>query len=81
MIKDDQFRDNPANPAYTPGSPSSHRALVYNANRPEVHDLVAEDAARGGRAYANRVLISRISADSAIDGVLRQGLGRSQCRR
>jgi alpha-glucosidase len=42
MIKDDQFRDNPANPASAPGSPDSVRLLpVYNTNRPEVHEIVA----------------------------------------
>lgn len=43
MIKDDQFRNNPPNPGYRPGQPSSHRLLpVYNSNRPEVHQVVAE---------------------------------------
>jgi alpha-glucosidase len=43
MIKDDQFRDNPVNPASTPDSPASVRLLpVYNTNRPEVHAIVAE---------------------------------------
>ncbi len=42
MIKDDQFRDNPVNPASAPGSPDSVRLLpVYNTNRPEVHEIVA----------------------------------------
>jgi alpha-glucosidase len=60
MIKDDQFRDNPPNPAYTPGSPSSSRLLpVYNANRPEVHELVA-DMRRVVDGYPERVLIGEI---------------------
>jgi alpha-glucosidase len=43
MIKDDQFRDNPVNPASAPESPDSVRLLpVYNTNRPEVHTIVAE---------------------------------------
>ena len=43
MIKDDQFRDNPPNPAYKPGQGSRARFLpVYDADRPEVHELVAE---------------------------------------
>jgi alpha-glucosidase len=43
MIKDDQFRDNPPNPDYRPGQPSSHQFLpVFNSDRPEVHDVVAE---------------------------------------
>jgi len=57
MIKDDQFRDNPVNPASAPGSPDSIRLLpVYNTNRPEVHDIVA-----GMRSvldsYGDRLLI------------------------
>jgi alpha-glucosidase len=60
MIKDDQFRDNPPNPVDTPGSPSSSRLLpVYNANRPEVHELVAE-MRRVVDEYAERVLIGEI---------------------
>ena len=60
LIKDDQFRDNPPNPGYRPGEPSSHRLLpVYNSDRPEVHDVVA-----GMRAvvdsYPDRVLIGEV---------------------
>src|SRR6201991_2673778 len=43
MIKDDLFRDNPPNPAYKVGHGSSESVLpVYDADRPEVHELVAE---------------------------------------
>ena len=43
MIKDDQYRDNPVNPATFSDSPDSVRLLpVYNTNRPEVHAIVAE---------------------------------------
>jgi alpha-glucosidase len=57
MIKDDQFRDNPVNPASAPDSPASVRLLpVYNTNRPEVHGIVA-----GMRSvldsYGDRLLI------------------------
>jgi alpha-glucosidase len=42
LIKDDQFRDNPINPGYQAGAPSSRRLLpIYNSDRPEIHDLVA----------------------------------------
>ena len=42
LIKDDQFRDNPPNPGYQSNGPSSNRLLpVYNADRPETHELVA----------------------------------------
>jgi alpha-glucosidase len=60
MIKDDQFRDNPPNPGYVPGSPSSQRLLsVFNSDRPEVHALVAEMRAVVDE-YEDRVLIGEI---------------------
>ena len=60
LIKDDRYRDNPQNPAYLPGLSTGNRLLqFYNANRPEVHTLVA-----GMRAildsYSERVLIGEI---------------------
>ena len=60
MIKDDQFRDNPPNPGYLPGSPSNLRFLpVYNSDRPEVHEIVA--AMRGVvDEFSDRVLIGEI---------------------
>lgn len=60
MIKDDQFRDNPPNPGYQLGQPSIHQLLpVYNADRPEIHDLVAE--MRGViDEFSHRVLIGEI---------------------
>ncbi len=43
LIKDDQFRDNPVNPAYQPGEDESHRLLpLYTTDRPEMQPLVAE---------------------------------------
>ncbi|HEV2644971.1 MAG TPA: alpha-amylase family glycosyl hydrolase [Acidobacteriaceae bacterium] len=60
MIKDDEFRDNPPNPTYLPGAPSSHRLLpLYNANRTEVHELVAAMRALVD-SYPDRVLIGEI---------------------
>jgi alpha-glucosidase len=60
MIKDDQFRDNPPNPASTPGAPSSSRLLpLYNANRPEIHELIAAMRTLVD-SYADRVLIGEI---------------------
>jgi alpha-glucosidase len=60
MIKDDQFRDNPPNPGFRPGSPSSQRFLpVYNSDRPEVHAIVA--AMRNViDEFSDRVLIGEI---------------------
>jgi len=60
MIKDDQFRDNPPNPGYLPGSPSNHRFLpVYNSDRPEVHAIVADMRAVVDE-FSDRVLIGEI---------------------
>ena len=57
MIKDDQFRDNPINPASAPDSPASARLLaVYNTNRLEVHAIVAEMRAVLD-SYGDRLLI------------------------
>jgi alpha-glucosidase len=60
LIKDDQFRDNPVNPGYVLGESSYKRLLPhYTANRPEVHEIVAE--MRGVLdAYPERVLIGEI---------------------
>jgi alpha-glucosidase len=60
MIKDDQFRDNPPNPSYRAGQPSSHRFLpVFNSDRPEVHDVVSE-MREVVDDYTDRVLIGEI---------------------
>ncbi|HEY1987761.1 MAG TPA: alpha-amylase family glycosyl hydrolase [Terracidiphilus sp.] len=60
MIKDDQFRDNPPNPGYRLGQASNNRFVpVYNSDRPEVHDLVAEMRAVVDE-FEQRVLIGEI---------------------
>ena len=60
MIKDDQFRDNPPNPAWHPGERDFDRVLpVYTADRPEVHEIVAEMRAVLDE-YGDRVLIGEI---------------------
>jgi alpha-glucosidase len=60
MIKDDQFRDNPPNPSYRIGQPSSHRFLpIFNSDRPEVHEVVSEMRAVVD-GYKDRVLIGEI---------------------
>jgi alpha-glucosidase len=60
MIKDDQYRDNPPNPGYGPGQPSSNSLLhEYDSNRPEVHALIAEMRALVDD-YPGRVLIGEI---------------------
>jgi alpha-glucosidase len=43
LIKDERFRDNPANPDFRPGRPP-HEALLplYTTDRPEMEEVVAE---------------------------------------
>jgi alpha-glucosidase len=43
LIKDREFRDNPANPAFRLGHPP-HQSLVplYTTDRPEVHDVIRQ---------------------------------------
>ena len=60
LIKDDQFRDDPPNPAWRPGQASVERYLeVYSADRPEAHEVAAE-MRRVIDAYPDRVLIGEI---------------------
>lgn len=60
MIKDEQFRDNPPNPAYKVDQGSREKLLpIYDADRPEVHELVAE--MRGVlEEFDDRLLIGEI---------------------
>jgi alpha-glucosidase len=60
MVKDDQFRDNPPDPAYRPGG-SSHDRLIplYTADRPEVHQVVA-GLRRVLDEYDDRVMIGEL---------------------
>src|SRR5580698_9224118 len=61
LIKDDQYRDNPLDPHFAPGQSSGNSLLpVYNSNRPEVHDVVAEMRTLID-SYPGRVLIGEIS--------------------
>ncbi len=60
LIKDDQFRDNPPNPEWTPGAANFWSVLpTYTADRPETHGIVTEmhDVMS---AYPERVLIGEI---------------------
>lgn len=60
MIKDDQFRDNPPNPAYKVGQGSRAEFLpVYDADRPEIHELVSEMRSVL-EEFGDRVLIGEI---------------------
>ena len=60
LIKDDLYRDNPPDPQFAQGQSSGNNLLpVYNSNRPEVHEVVAEMRAVIDR-YRGRVLIGEI---------------------
>lgn len=60
MIKDAELRDNPPNPAYTPGQAEINKLLqVYNADQPEVHEVIAE-MRHVLDGYQDRVLIGEI---------------------
>jgi alpha-glucosidase len=60
LVKDDQFRDNPPNPAWQPHQAGIGRLLQrYSADRPETHEVVAEMRAVLD-AYPERVLIGEV---------------------
>jgi alpha-glucosidase len=60
LIKDDRFRDNPPNPSWKPGRPPHEKlAPLYTADRPEVHDVIAE-MRRVVDTFSARVLIGEI---------------------
>ena len=50
LIKDEQLRDNPPNPGLSAdaGRRSTAPLSVYNADQPEIHELIARNA-RGAR--------------------------------
>ena len=60
IVKDDQFRDNPRNPNYQPGQNPTHEFLAtYIADRPEVHDIIAE-MRKVVDAYSDRMLVGEV---------------------
>jgi alpha-glucosidase len=60
LIKDAEFRDNPPNPAFRAGDPPHHRLVpLYTADRPEVHDVIAEMRLVADE-FSDRVLIGEI---------------------
>jgi alpha-glucosidase len=59
-IKDEDFRDNPANPRYTPASPPDLALLpLYTADRPEMEDVIAE-MRRVSDEFPDRLLIGEL---------------------
>jgi len=60
LIKDDQFRDNPPDPNYAVGQkPKGALIPLYTADRPEVHDVIAE-MRRVVDEFPDRLLIGEI---------------------
>jgi len=60
LMKDAEFRDNPANPDYCAGAPPNHAVVpLYSADRPEVHEVIA-GLRRVVDEFDDRVLIGEI---------------------
>jgi alpha-glucosidase len=60
LIKDAEFRDNPANPTWKPGDHPYRRLIpAYSSDRPEVHEIVAM-MRRTFDEYDQRVIIGEI---------------------
>lgn len=60
LIKDEELRDNPVNPDYTPDQPPYRELLpVYTSDRPEIHDILAR-MRQVADAFGERVLIGEI---------------------
>ncbi len=60
VIKDEEFRDNPPNPRYTPDQgPYQSQLPIYSADRPEVHDVIRD--LRGViDAYSEKLMIGEL---------------------
>jgi alpha-glucosidase len=60
LIKDDEFRDNPSNPDWSPDDNPFHRVVpLYTTDRPEVHDVITRMRSLFD-GYEERVLIGEI---------------------
>jgi alpha-glucosidase len=60
LIKDEQLRNNPTNPNYTPNMPDCDQLLpVYSTDQPEVHEILQEMRAVAD-TYHERLLIGEI---------------------
>src|SRR6266478_5413984 len=60
LLKDDQFRENPPNPAFRPGQPPDHAVIpVHTTDQPEVHEVIA-GLRRVVDEFPDRVLIGEI---------------------
>jgi len=60
LLKDDQFPDNPPNPAFRPGQRPDHAVIpVHTTDQPEVHEVIA-GLRRVVDEFPDRVLIGEI---------------------
>ncbi len=59
MIKDEALRDNPPNPDWDGKNPHDSQLHLYNANLPEVHDLI-RDMREVLDAYDERMMVGEI---------------------
>ncbi len=60
LMKDEQFRDNPPNPAYRPGmSPYYSLQATFSADRPEIHDLITRTRRVLGE-FGDRLMLGEI---------------------
>lgn len=61
MLKDDQWRDNPPNPAWQPGTnPYYSQLQIYSRNRPDAHPIIARMRALVDSYPGERLLIGEI---------------------
>ncbi|GLV53267.1 alpha-amylase [Dictyobacter sp. S3.2.2.5] len=61
LLKDEQFRDNPLNPAWKPGDPPRRRLIEhYIVDQPGMHDIMQEMRALT-ETYDQRVLIGELA--------------------
>ncbi|MGI9486516.1 MAG: alpha-amylase family glycosyl hydrolase [Geminicoccaceae bacterium] len=61
LIKDARFRSDPLNPDYTPGQPDFRKVLpIFSADRPEIHEIMAEMRSVTEEFGADRLLIGEI---------------------
>jgi alpha-glucosidase len=60
LLKDEQFRDNPPNPDFSPRDPPTKRLLrLFSGDRPELHDVIA-GLRRVVDEFPDRLLIGEV---------------------
>jgi len=68
LLKDEQFRDNPAKPDFRGRDPPSKRLLrLHNADLPELHGIIAGEAVdRSIDLRGNESLVTELSAEADV---------------